>query len=457
MGDQSARQVWDAVLGELQVQVSRPTYETWLRGTVGLSVEVSRFTVGVPTPFAAECLEKRMYSLIQRTVERVVERPLEVRFQVLAEDASRPGVLSGQPETSNGSHRVGPLRRLATAGLNSRYSFETFIVGKSNELAHAAAYGVAERPGQTFNPLFLYSDVGLGKTHLLHAIAHRVAQQELSCLYVSSEQFTNDFVRAIQRNQAEEFRERYRRVDVLLIDDIQFMGGKEHSQEAFFHTFNQLHNTNRQIVITSDRPPEALHLVEDRLRSRFEGGLTVDIKPPELETRIAILRAKAEQHPLHVAPEVLEFIAKKVQKNIRDLEGSLNRVAALAQLHGSPINLAIAEQALADRFAETQRRRLSPEAIIGLVAQFYNIEAPVLKGRRRDQKIVRARQVAMYLLREETQRPLVEIGKLMGGKDHTTVIHACTKVSNEINTNAQLRKELLQLQEALYQHTRTSG
>jgi len=432
--DADAQQIWQAALGQLQLQVPRPSYQTWLKETVGLSLEDGCLTVGVPTPFAAEWLEKRLYALIEETVERVARRPLEVRFRVSREPGP-PARLWEAPPGGN--------------GLNRNYTFATFVVGKCNQLAHAAALAVAREPGRTYNPLVIYAGVGLGKTHLLHAVGHEVCRRGLGPLYVTAEQFTNDFVRAIQRGRADEFRQKYRRVDVLLIDDIQFIAGKEHSQEAFFHTFNQLHMAHRQIVITSDRPPRSLPLIEERLRSRFEGGLLVDIRPPDLETRMAILRAKAEQMDVHLPGEVLQFIAQRVHHSVRELEGSLNRVVAFAELTRSPVTLEMASQALADFIAEERRRPPSPQEVVAAVASFYQVEPDALSGKGRDRRTSMARQVAMYLLREVARRSPTEIGRLLGGKDHSTVIHACHRVSRLLQEDERTRREVASLREML--------
>ncbi len=453
MIDRTARQLWETTLGELQLQVSRPTYETWLKGTSGLALQGSVLTVAAPTPFAAECLEKRMYALVERTVERVAQRSLEIKFSVAQEQANRPEQAPDRPsrEGQLAVHHNGETMRLGDGGLNRDFTFEHFVVGKSNELAHAAAIAIALRPGQAYNPLFLYSASGLGKTHLLQAIAHQALQHNLNYLYTSSEQFTNDFVGAIQRGRTEQFRERYRGVEMLLIDDIQFMGGKEHSQEAFFHTFNQLHDTRRQIVITSDRPPQDLRLVEDRLRSRFAGGLTADIRSPGLETRIAILRAKAEQRQTPVPQEVLELLAQRGLGNVRELEGDFHRVVASAELRGSPVTLALAELVLTNQPAGPQRPPASSEQIIASVSAFYKVDAKALAGKSRRQQLVRTRHIAMYLLREEGQCSLAEIGRVLGGRDHSTVLHGCNKVEQALGSDPKLRQDVTRLQGALSQ------
>lgn len=336
--------------------------------------------------------------------------------------------------------------------LNSRYTFDRFIVGSSNRLANAACMAVAENPAQAYNPLFLYGGVGLGKTHLLHAIGNYALDRdpEINVMYVSSEKFTNDMINAIRRQQNEEFRMRYRNIDILLIDDIQFIAGKESTQEEFFHTFNTLHSAGKQIVISSDRPPKAILTLEERLRSRFEWGLIVDVQSPDLETRTAILRAKSEQMRAAIAPEVIDFLAHKIQSNIRELEGSLNRVTAFAELNKVPITIELATAALAELFEHTRRRHITPDAILQEVAGYYSMDLRIIQGRGRSRNVVVPRQVTMYLLREETDLSLVDIGGLLGGRDHTTVMYGCEKMTDEINADSRLRADVNAIRAKLY-------
>jgi len=353
----------------------------------------------------------------------------------------RPG---GEPSDANMG--VAPL---TPPRLNQRYTFSTFIVGSGNQLAHAASQAVADAPGYAYNPLFLYGGVGLGKTHLLHAIGHTAIERGLTVLYVSSETFTNEIVNAILYRKTEEFRAKYRSVDVLLVDDIQFIAGKDSTEEEFFHTFNSLYETNRQIVICSDRPPKAIVSLEERLRSRFEWGLIADIQPPDLETRIAILRAKAELIGRNTPDEVILYVANRVQSNIRELEGSLNRVLAFAQLQGLPMSIETAKAAMASLSSDTRQRRVSIDDVISAVADFYRIQVDDLKGKQRDKHIVVPRHVAMYLMRQETEASLLEIGQALGGRDHSTVLHGCEKISREVNENTSLRKEVLAIRQQL--------
>lgn len=333
--------------------------------------------------------------------------------------------------------------------LNPRYTFDAFIVGNSNRLAHAASLAVAEAPGESYNPLFLYGGVGLGKTHLLHAIGHRGVHTGLAVLYVSSEQFTNDIVNAIRYRTTEEFRAKYRSVDILLVDDIQFIAGKESTEEEFFHTFNSLHEMSKQIVICSDRPPKAILSLEERLRSRFEWGLIADIQPPDLETRMAILRVKADVLHYRVPDEIISYIAGRVQTNIRELEGCLNRLMAYQQLHRADLTMEVARAAMSSLGNDTRETRLNSNQIAQAVAEYYRISMEAMCGKQRDKHIVMPRQIAMYLIRQETQTSLLEIGQLFGGRDHSTVLHACEKIDREINVNPTLRREIIAIREQL--------
>ena len=333
--------------------------------------------------------------------------------------------------------------------LNSRYTFDAFIVGNSNRLAHAASLAVAEAPGESYNPLFLYGGAGLGKTHLLHAIGHQGVQTGLAVLYVSSEQFTNEIVNAIRYRTTEEFRAKYRSVDILLVDDIQFIAGKESTEEEFFHTFNSLHEMSKQIVICSDRPPKAILSLEERLRSRFEWGLIADIQPPDLETRMAILRVKADLLHYRIPDDIIAYIAGRVQTNIRELEGCLNRLMAYQQLHRTELTMEIARAAMSSLGDDTRESRLDSKQIAQAVAEYYHISLDAMCGKQRDKHIVMPRQIAMFLIRQETQASLLEIGQLFGGRDHSTVLHACEKIDRAVNINPALRREIVAIREQL--------
>ncbi len=345
---------------------------------------------------------------------------------------------------------LAPPSRSSESMLNPRYTFGTFIVGKSNQLAHAASLAVAEHPGRIYNPLFFYGGVGLGKTHLLHAIGHVGEAAGLNVLYVTSEKFTNEIINAIRFQKTEEFRTKYRQIDILLIDDIQFIAGKESTEEEFFHTFNALHDSNKQIVVTSDRPPKAIHSLQDRLRSRFEWGLLADIQPPEYEHRLAILRSKAESLHFTIPASVVEYIARAECSNVRELEGWLNRVIAYATLHDAPLSVSLAAQAL-EHLQHDSRPvpTLTTTEVLEGICRYYNVDLERLKGKQRDRDIAWPRQVAMYIMREETNASLLQIGAELGGRDHTTVLHGYEKVHSEINNNDRVRREIAALRETL--------
>jgi len=439
-----AQEIWEAALGELQIQVSKPNYRTWLAKTTGLDYLDNQFIIGVPNTFVAEYLDKNQRSLIEKTLIGITHQDIKVVFQVDTNHQDSRNTHSPGGETP-------PAHPTSHSEFNSKYTFESFIVGSGNRLAYAAALGVAENPGHSYNPLFIYGGVGLGKTHLLHAIGHAAVASHIHVLYVSAEQFTCEFVNAIRQRTTEEFRNKYRSVDMLLIDDIHFISGKEQTEESFFYTFNELHNANRQIAITSDRPPKSLPLLEDRLRSRFEWGLIADIQPPDFETRLAILRAKAEGQSISVPPDVLEFIAHQVQQNVRELEGSLNRVIAYAELTRAPVNPELAAQAIRDIATKAPKNAdITPDVIVEAVVNAFQIAPRDLKSRKRDKETALARQVAMYLLRKEANCSPAQIGQVLGGKSPSTVIHACEKIASNIDASPYLRSKILDIQQKIH-------
>jgi chromosomal replication initiator protein len=456
-----AKQVWRAALGELQVSLSPANFETWLKETALVAVDDNRFRVAVPNGFAKDWLETRYRSLISQTLARVVGYSVTVDFEVqegLSAQANNNQSESPQPTATQQSVRLesgrvgGGGEGASSASLNPRYTFRTFIVGSANRLAHAASLSVAERPGHAYNPLFLYGGVGLGKTHLMHAIGNQVLSRfpRKRVVYATSEKFTNEFIASIQQGRIEDFRSRYRRIDLLLIDDIQFIADKERTQEEFFHTFNAIHEDGKQIVLSSDRPPKLITTLEERLRSRFEWGLIADLTAPDLETRIAILRAKAEENAVPIASDVLEFIARKVASNIRELEGALNRIVAYASMGGMPITIDLAQAVLSNVLYNPKRRMVTPERIANAVSEYYGVELEALKGQKRDRAIVTPRQIAMYLMRAETDVSLLRIGQELGGRDHSTVLHACEKIDRETQENEELRRELAAVRELIY-------
>ena len=444
METRSAQEIWETALGELQIQVNKANYRTWLEKTVGLSYQGNQFVVGVPNTFVTEYLDKNQRSLIKKTLIGLTHRDIKVVFSVDGKDENSPGSYNAREATY-------PTTRTSPPKFNPKYTFDSFVVSSCNRLAHAGALGVAENPGQSYNPLFICGGVGLGKTHLLHAIGHMALASNIQVLYVSGEQFTNEFINAIRERKTEEFRNKYRSVDMLLIDDIHFISGKEQTQECFFHTFNELHNANRQIAITSNHSPKSMPQLEERLRSRFEWGLIADIQPPDFETRLAILQAKAEQAGANVTSDVLEFIAQRIQQNIRELEGSLNRVIAYARLLRVLLTPELAAQALEDIATKAPKSAsLTPALVIEAVANSFQVATVDLKSRRRDKETALARQVAMYLIKQETNCSLVQIGKELGGRNPSTVSHACEKIANDVNTSPHLRRKILDIQQQIY-------
>jgi chromosomal replication initiator protein len=443
MEARSALEVWQAALGELQIQVSKSNYRTWLEKTVGLSYEDNQFVVGVPNTFIAEYLDKNQRSLIEKTLIGITRQDTKVLFHVNGRYQDSPDNYRGLEES--------PLAEPASPPtFNSKYTFDSFIVGSCNRLAYAAALGVTESPGYSYNPLFIYGEAGLGKTHLLHAIGHVALASHIKVLYVSAEQFTNEFINAIQHKKTAEFRNKYRSVDMLLIDDIHFFSGKGQTEESFIHTFNELHNANHQITITSDRPPKSIPLLAEQLRSRFEWGLMVDIQPPDFETRLAILQAKVEREKVTVAPDVLEFIAHRTRENIRELEGCLNRVAAYAKLVRAPATIELVAEALKDIDSKHPKTALiTPGVVIEAVAKSFQLAPLDLKSRKRDKETALARQVAMYLAREETNCSLAQIGKELGSRDHSTVLYACEKIASDIDASPYLQRKINDIQQRI--------
>lgn len=450
-----AEQAWQATVGQLQMDMPKAAYDTWVRDTECISYEDGTFIIGVQNAYARDWLESRLSSTIKRLLAGIMNRSIETRFIVWHGLDERKPVEEPDKEIAD-DDAFAPLEsnQPPAATINLRYSFENFVVGASNRLAHAASLAVAEKPAQAYNPLFLYGGVGLGKTHLLHAIGHHCSQNALQVLYVSSEEFTNDLINAIRSHTTQAFRDKYRRIDVLLIDDIQFIAGKESTQEEFFHTFNTLHGQDKQIVISSDRPPKALVTLEERLRSRFEWGLSSDIQPPDFETRLAILRSKAERAGRRLPDEFMEVIARRVQSNIRELEGALTRVVAYADLTGVPLSQQLVDSALADLLP--RRTEVRPDEIIRTVAETFGVPKDDLLGRGRSRKVALPRQIAMYLLREEINISLPQIGETLGGRDHTTVMYGCDKIADLLERDDRLRRQVIEIKEQLYDQPQLS-
>ncbi len=512
----NAKQIWQTTIERLQAKVKPEVFTTWFQGTSALSFQDGVFIVRVPTTFAKAHLEARFIDTIHTALTEITGHPIEVRFVVAKESAEQgdasgevsalpaqkrtyrlPRKRAAQrekriadaaaaaamtsvtptlpyasvhriPENAQQEHANDAQREMLEAGdkkepdvamlfpnpglLNARYTFSAFIVGKSNQLAHAASLAVSENPGYIYNPLFLYGGVGLGKTHLLHAVGHVGEEHGLNVLYVTSEKFTNEIINAIRFQKTEEFRAKYRQIDILLVDDIQFIAGKESTEEEFFHTFNSLHSANKQIVVTSDRPPKAIHSLQDRLRSRFEWGLLADIQSPEYEHRLAILRSKADSLRFSVPSSVIDYIARPECSNVRELEGALNRVIAYATLHDAPLTINLAVKALENIYSDKKpSSNLSVSEVLEGVCQYYHVDVALVRGKQRDREIVWPRQVAMYLMREETSASLLQIGSELGGRDHTTIMHGWEKVKSEMANNDRIRKEIANVLESILQ------
>jgi chromosomal replication initiator protein len=421
--------IWEKALETVSPYLSKPSFETWLKPTKPVSLDGNILVIEVPNDFARDWLESRYSPLLSSTVKELLDEDVDLKF-----------VTPNLNPTEEKKTAVQSLNVPQPSLLNPKYTFESFVVGESNRFAHAASLAVAEAPGKAYNPLFLYGGVGLGKTHLMQAIGHYVLKHspDYRVVYVSSEKFTNELINAIRFNRTPQFRDTYRTVDLLLVDDIQFFAGKESTQEEFFHTFNTLYESSRQIVISSDRPPKEIPTLEDRLRSRFEWGLITDIQAPNLETRIAILRKKASAEGWHLPNDVMVHIADQINSNIRELEGALIRIVAFSSFHNRQITLELANEVLKDVISSSSVKRVTIPLIQQTVAEFFNIEIEDLKAQRRTKNVTYPRQIAMYLVRELTDYSLPKIGDEFGGRDHTTVIHACEKIQDLIKNDAEV-------------------
>jgi len=454
----NARQIWSAALGQLQLEIPRPNYETWLKPTSTVSLVDDTLTISTPSPFAAEMLEKRLSGTILRTVSRVAGRKLKVEFKVQGSDreihAEKPTSSSESGQESLDSEPSAPAGKIDYAksyALKPTFNFDTFVVGPSNRLAQAAAAKVAEAPGSVYNPLYIYSEVGLGKTHLLHAIGHVLSKRGQKVMYVSSERFTNEYISAIREGTANKFRQRYRSADVLLVDDIQFIASKPQTQEGFFHTFNELHMAGKQIVVTGDEPASK-SLLQERIQSRLAGGLEVDLQPPDYESRYAILQSKAPD----LEPTVLDQIAQRAHQNVRELEGALNRVVAYSQLVGSPVTTELADQALKSLLAETPKDVASVDEILRSIAEFTGVTIDRITGKRRDKVTAEARRMAMYMLREDAHLTSARVGQSLGGKDHSTVLYAQKRFEQLMETDSSVRQHLAAVRDIIIRSRRVN-
>ncbi len=440
-----ANEIWEKALRILEKKISRHSFENWLKPLKPFSCHDNTMIFEVPNHYARGWLNDRYSQLIKETLKEIAGQDFSIQF-LLANELSDL-YTSKQNQKTNQFN----CEDNTPTYLNPKYTFETFVVGNSNRFAHAACLAVADSPAKAYNPLFIYGGVGLGKTHLMHAIGQYILENSnrIKVSYVTSEKFTNDLINSIKDDKTVEFRNKYRSADILLIDDIQFLAGKERTQEEFFHTFNSLYEANKQIVISSDRPPKEIPTLEDRLRSRFEWGLIADIQPPDLETRIAILRKKAQLENLHVPDDTIFYIADKIQSNIRELEGALIRVIAYASLNSLDITPELAAQVLKEVHTLSQPKQITTEIIQEVVAEHFNIRIDDFKAKKRTRSVAFPRQIAMYLTRELTDLSLPQIGQYFGGRDHTTVLHACDKITNELINNPSLQEIIRNLMDKI--------
>ena len=432
-------ELWAGTLALLEPEISPISFKTWIEPIVPVKISGNTVVLRIDESFIKSMVETRFLSLIENSVKHIMG--CEYKVHIISGDEKIEEVIKEETKQTKS-------KTAFDSNLNPKYVFSTFVVGNSNRMAHAASLAVAEAPAKAYNPFFLYGGVGLGKTHLMHSIAHYILDQNpnTKVLYASCETFTNELINSISDDNNEEFRRKYRNIDVLLIDDIQFISQKERTQEEFFHTFNALHDANKQIIISSDRPPKEIKTLEDRLRSRFEGGLIADIQPPDFETRIAILKKKAENENLEIDNEVLAYIAKNISSNIRELEGALTRVVAYAKLTQAQITKSLAESALKDIFNEQAAIEITPERIQEIVAQYYNIRPEDIIGSKRNSSIAKPRQVAMYLSRQLLDLSLPKLGEHFGGRDHTTIIHGINKIQDSLKTDKNLQSVIFELE-----------
>ncbi|MCA0170754.1 chromosomal replication initiator protein DnaA [Bacillus sp. RAR_GA_16] len=441
--------LWQQALSEIEKKLSKPSFETWLKSTSANRMEGDTIIITAPNEFARDWLESRYSSLITETLLELTGSELQAKFIIPQNqsdaDLDLEQAMKKKPK-ANPAHEEHPQ-----SVLNSKYTFDTFVIGSGNRFAHAASLAVAEAPAKAYNPLFIYGGVGLGKTHLMHAIGHYVIEHNPNAkvVYLSSEKFTNEFINSIRDNKTVNFRNKYRNVDVLLIDDIQFLAGKEQTQEEFFHTFNALHEESKQIVISSDRPPKEIPTLEDRLRSRFEWGLITDITPPDLETRIAILRKKAKAEGLDIPNEVMLYIANQIDTNIRELEGALIRVVAYSSLINQDMNADLAAEALKNIIPSSKPRVITIHDIQTVIGDHFSVKLEDFAAKKRTKSVAFPRQIAMYLSRELTDFSLPKIGEEFGGRDHTTVIHAHEKISKLVDSDQSFQKKLQDIVEQL--------
>ena len=457
--------IWSSVLAEIELspQVSKANFNTWFNNTGIMEYKNNEVVVCVPTNFALAWLEKKYHQMIVKSLERVTGKPVKkMSYKV----ANIKNVVEkniefnqAQPKTDNGDTNTVPVETQSTPktacneqGLNPKYVFERFVVGSSSELAYAAAQAVVKKPGEAYNPLFIYGGVGLGKTHLLQAVGNAMLKDNpnLRILYASAEKFSNEFITSVKEGNAKNFQDRYRNVDLLLVDDIQFISGKDRTQESFFHTFNELHQQNKQVLMTSDRPPKAIPALEDRLKSRFEWGMIVDVGAPDLETRIAVLQKKCSEAGFDLLPAVLQTIATMIHKNVRELEGALNKIIAYHQLKGISPTAASVNMLLSSMEMHAMQKSTTPQEIIDVICSFYQVTHDDVVGASRQKRYSQPRQIIMHLLRSELSMSYPAIGNELGGRDHTTAMHADHKIKEKIETDPRIKQEVELIKQKLY-------
>jgi len=451
--------IWEGVLGELELYISKANFTTWFKKTFIIEINNDEVIVAVPNVFTKTWLEKKYQDKVLKALESVLSKSnLQVIYSV--KEKKESANISEKPTINNTKEEVVVDKKeevtqkpVGKFGLNYKYTFNSFVVGPGNELAQAAANAASKQPGSMYNPLFIYGGVGLGKTHLVQAVGNYILAKDPTkkILYINSEKFTNDFIYAIKNGKTDQFKENYRNVDVLLIDDIQFIAGKEQTQEEFFHTFNALHQNNKQIIISSDRPPKAIPSIEDRLVSRFEWGMIADISSPDLETRMAILQMKCQEKDYNISKEIIGYIAENIQENIRELEGALNRIAAFHQLNNTTPTIESVRSILGGVTANIKKAGLTSKKLLNRVALFYDVKIDDLLGSSRKNEIVVPRQIAMFLMRKELNSSYPNIGQSIGGRDHTTAMHACDKINKLIEDNEKIKNDIAILKQKLYE------
>lgn len=468
MTTKDSKSLWSSVLAELKLSLSKTIFTTLFANTNLKEYKDGQATINCPNSYLADLIRKRYSSLIKSALESQTQQPVKLNFEIKAKSTkakkdsgplfNKPDKEKRQKETKNQDkqviHKQFPSSHQKQANLYPNFNFNTFVVGDTNHFAFAASQGIIKNPGETYNPLFIWGGVGVGKTHLMQAIGNKLMETypNWKILYVSAETFGSELVAALKENTMNKFKHKYRNVDAFLVDDVQFIAGKEYTQDEFFHTFNALHMSNKQVILTSDRKPEEIQPLKDRLTSRFMGGLTVDIQPPDFEMRVAILKQKAEQRNIPISEDAITFIAETIQSNARELEGNLSQIAASAQAKNTQPNLKFVKNFFGFKQSNNhQKKSVSHRTIISKVAKHYQVKTSQIKGRSRKKKIANARHITAYLLRKELQYPLKRIGQLLGGRDHTTIMHSEEKVDRLFSTNQQIRHDILEIKKAIYE------